>query len=138
MSLQAQEQKMSYNKDLIIGSFSSSIVFLIHTQYDLLENNADELLKKQNYYKSQLNIIKIVNQNFKNSLNEFLIKGNPSKNDNSLLIKLVKFSEIYDKQNALLLKYIETKENEHLVEFQKLHKEMKQNIKELFTNQDKR
>lgn len=131
---QDKNEIISSQKDKIIGSFSSSIVFLIHSELDLIYINANDFPEQQNYYLSQLKILEIINNNFKNNLDEFIIKGNPSKNDNELLIKLIEFSKIYKKQIDLMKMFIEKNEEKQLEEFSTLHEKMKSNIKSLFNS----
>lgn len=123
---------IEYDKDVIIGAFSSSVVFLIHSQLDLLRNSAFDFQEKKPYYKSQLQILKIINDSFKNNMNDFVLKAVPSKKDRELLENLIEFSEIYQKQIELLGKFIESQDNEDLKEFSELHEEIKSNISKLF------
>jgi 1-deoxy-D-xylulose 5-phosphate reductoisomerase len=125
---------IEYDKDIIIGSFSSSIVFLIHSQLDLLKNASFEFEKQEKYYKSQLQILRIINENFSKNMNDFVIKALPSKKDKELLDKLIDFADVYKKQINLLDEYIDTKNNDKYDEFSELHEQMKVNINNLFNS----
>lgn len=123
---------LEYDKDVIIGSFSSSVVFLMHIQLDLLKNSAFDFQEQKKYYKSQLQILSIINDSFRKNMNDFVLKAMPGEKDRKLLKKLMDFSDIYRKQIELLEKYIESQDNEVLKEFSELHEEMKTNISNLF------
>lgn len=137
LNLQAQEQSEQPKqpedpRDVLIGSFASSVVYLIHSNFDTVRENVDGLLENKEYYGSLHRLLSVINDNFKKQLSDLIENGNISDNDIVLLKKLSDLSDIYKKQLGQLNNYLNNENEEDMEKFLKTHSEAKSKLKDLF------
>lgn len=130
-----QKEKPKDPRDVLIGSFASSVVYLMHSNFDLIKAQSGELLKDKEYYSSMVNLLSVINKNFKKQMDDLIENGNISTEDVRLLGNLTDLSEIYSKQVNAAKSYLKDENKEDIKKFIDLHSKAKKSLQGLFNDQ---
>ena len=132
-----QKDKPKDPRDVLIGSFASSVVYLMHSNFDLMKAQSGEILQDKQYYTSMVNLLSVINKNFKKQMDDLIENGNISTEDVKLLSKLTELSEIYTKQVNTVNSYLKNEKKEDIKRFIDLHSKAKKSLQGLFNDQNK-